>query len=195
MAQPRQLHCNRGRDSGLPNSALAHGHDHALAVGGNFRNQLAKEAGKSIGCHGRDQRRSRAARSLFLPSSRRASAPIKAVRDRGISNRGQLANSIRHCRHCRIAAALQRLGNQRHLPTRTKAAIHDQPLIAHTKSSPVPDVCAPPPPAQSSQAGSPDKRQFSRCRTARAPCCRRARVALAVHSEGPGTRSHRHWSR
>ena len=47
MAKPRQLDCNCGRDSRLPNPSLSHGHYHAVAVGGDFRNQL-REGGRKV---------------------------------------------------------------------------------------------------------------------------------------------------
>ena len=179
----------------LPNSSLAHGHDHAVAAGGDFAESTPPRRRESRRLHGRDKGVGTRARNCS-PKSRKASAPINALDTSGTSNRG----SWRIPSGIAAKAAFPRLSNAsatQHviLSSGTKTAIHDQPLIAHTKGTRVPDAYARPPPAQSFQVWSPDRRQFSCYRTGRVPYCRRVRAALAARSGDPDTKSHLHWSR
>ena len=101
----------------------------------------------------------------------------------------------RHCRQGLIPTAFQRLGNQRHPPTmperghsRLAADCGHQGLQFLTCTLSLRQ-------RRAFRSGHQINGRFPARRTGRVPYCRTIRVAIAVHSRDPGTKSHRHWSR
>src|ERR1019366_8568086 len=106
--------------------------NHALTLGGDFRNQLRQGGRKDNGFM--TEIKVVGATGVCSSQVSQGICPNQSSRHQWNFQSWQLANSIRHGRQGRIAASLQRLGNNVTLPASSKATIYDQALIANTKS-------------------------------------------------------------